>query len=84
MERRRRGHCTGLLRESNRKDLLRECLIEWNLKYIILFLLQSIRLHVSLQICLSYQNDSIDFVRLERLDSPNAVSGMEGEKEIEW
>ena len=32
-ERRRRGHCTSLLEGSNRKDSLRECLIELNLEF---------------------------------------------------
>ena len=33
VERRRRGHCTGLLDGNNRKYSLRECLIELNLEF---------------------------------------------------
>ena len=38
VERRRRGHCTGLLEGSNRKDSFKDCLRELNLEFDITFL----------------------------------------------
>ena len=36
------------------------------------------------QVSTYYQNDSIDFVRLEELKSPSVVRGLEGENGQEW
>ena len=71
---------------SNRKDLLRECLIELNLEFDISF---SFYIHyfvffASLQVVTYNQNDSIKFVSLEELKSPTVVRGMGGEKALEW
>ena len=77
---------------SNRKDLLRECLIELNLEFDISFpyyyYSSSISIlfdysYLSIQICIYYQNESFEFVRLEELKEPS-VQSIDGEKGYEW
>ena len=87
VERRRRGHCIGLLEGHNSSDSLRECLIELNLVFDISFVSSSscsTCIYFSIQICTYYQNDSIEFVRLEELKEPSAVRGMEEEVGLSW
>ena len=91
VERRRRGHCTSLLEGSNRKDSLRECLIELNLEFHIcfsflaFFLTSSISICflISIQICTAYLNDSVEFVRVEELKEPS-VRYMERGVGMKW
>ena len=87
MKRRRRGHCTSLLEGSNRKNSLRECLIELNLVFDISFPSYStsisIYVLISIQICTAFQNDSIEFMRLEELKEPR-VKFIDGEEGYEW
>ena len=60
---------------SNRKDLLRECLIELNFVFAVLFYIaffQVLRFYfflflTSIQVCTGNQDDSIEFLRLEEL-----------------
>ena len=73
---------------SSRKDLLRECLIEWNLEFAILFpfiphLLLVICCAISVQLSMFLQNESIEFVRLEETETPS-VTEIEGEVGMEW
>ena len=94
VQRRRRGHCTGLLEGSNRKDSLRECLMEFNLEFEISFsflliilpflLFLSMYLILTFKVFMFWQNNSVEFLRLERSNLPTVVSGIEGEYGIEW
>ena len=83
VERRRRGHCTSLLEGSNRKDSLREFLIELNLVFDISFPSYSAFIYSSIQICTKFQNDSIAFMRLEELKEPS-VKSVRGEVGYKW
>ena len=88
VERRRRGHCTGLLEGSNRKDLLRECLIELNLVFDISFPSSSSYItisfwYISIQVCTACWNDSVEFMCLEELKEPR-VREIEGSVGYEW
>ena len=78
-----------MLEGTNRKDSLRECLIELNLEFdasfrfycshiSLLFLL-----FIYIQICTWCPNDTIEFVRLEYLNEPS-VKSIPGEEGIEW
>ena len=73
----------------NRKDLLRECLIELNLEFDIIFdfflpFIQLLFLFcLSIQICTYCQNDTIVFMRLEELKEPQ-VKSIRGEEGYEW
>ena len=79
----RRGHCTSLLEGSNRKDSLRECLIELNLEFDISFPYYSASIYLSIQVCTYFQYDSIEFMRLDELKEPR-VKSMDGEEGYEW
>ena len=69
----------------NRNTLLRECLIKSNLLFDILFYLPFLFVYllVSLKVNTYWQNDAIEFLRLEELKQPN-VRSLEGEEGIEW
>ena len=89
MQRRIRGHYIGLCEGSNRRDLLRDCLIELNLAfdfffYFLLILLLFVCLLIFNQICTFSQNESFEFVRLEELISPKVIRGMEGQEGLDW
>ena len=43
-----------------------------------------ISLVVTNQVSAGYENDQIEFIRLEELKSPNVVRGLEGEEGMEW
>ena len=83
VERRRRGHCTSLLEGSNRMNLLRECLIELNLEFDISFPFYSTSIYLSIQISTKFQNDIIEFMRLEELKEPS-INSIDGEEGYEW
>ena len=55
-------------------------------KSFISFFLFDVLLFVFLliQVSVYWPNDRIEFVRLEELDSPSVVRGMEGEEGMEW
>ena len=82
------GHCIGLLEGSNRKVSLRGCLIWLNLEFDISFRFYCYStsiscLFISIQVCTYWQNDCVEFVRLEELNTPTART-IEGEKGLEW
>ena len=54
------------------------------ISYFLLVIPLLASVFVYIQICTYYQNDSIEFVRLEELDSPTVISGIEGENGLEW
>ena len=85
VKRRRRGHCTGLLEGINRRDSLRECLIELNLEFDILFYFRFLMplVFLSIQVCTWCKNESIEFMSLEELKEPR-VKHVEGERGYEW
>ena len=51
---------------------------------VCFFLLVVSSFHFFHQISTCYQNERIDFIRLEELRMPSVVRGMEGERGIEW
>ena len=82
VKRRRRGHCTGLLEGSNRKDSFKDCLRELNSEFDISFLLFLFVL--TFQVTNAFHDDYIQFIILEELETPTAVRGMNGEYRMEW
>ena len=68
---------------SNRKDLLRECLIKWNLEYDYSIPSYCLSFSVSTQVCTGYKNDRIEFVSLEELTEPS-VRTLYGGDGLEW
>ena len=95
VKRNKRGHCTGLRMENNRKDSLRECLLELNLVFevfiyslhSILYLASSLSpsssFSITLKVCTNAVGDELEFLVLQELREPQ-VRSIDGEQGYEW
>ena len=69
---------------SDRRDLLRECLIEWNLEFDIPYPSLFTSFFNSYQVCLANETDRIEFIRLEELSSPSVMRNPLKEQGFNW